>query len=54
MLEHDEVNRTSYQMSLLKVSAPHFPLSLTTNYNQSRLKKRVVMMNAKKSNINTT
>jgi hypothetical protein len=54
MLSEGKVDRTSYQMNLLKVSAPHFPLSLTTNYNQSLLKKRVIMMTAKKSNINTT
>jgi hypothetical protein len=54
LLHQQEVEKTSYQMSLLKVSAPHFPLSLTTNYNQSLLKKRVAMMNAKKSNVHTT
>lgn len=53
MLTQRKVDRTSYQMNLLKVSAPHFPLSLTTNYNQSLLKKRVIMMTAKKSNVNT-
>ncbi|HVW15585.1 MAG TPA: M56 family metallopeptidase [Mucilaginibacter sp.] len=48
-----EVEKESYQMSLLKVSAPHLALSVTTNYNQSLLKKRIVMMNAKRSNIHT-
>jgi len=52
VLDHD-VEKESYQMSLLKVSAPHLALSVTTNYNQSLLKKRIVMMNAKKSNIHT-
>jgi hypothetical protein len=47
------VEKESYQLSLLKVSAPHFSLGLTTNYNQSILQKRIVMMNAKKSNLNT-
>ena len=54
LLNNPEVEKTSYQMSLLKVSAPHFPLSVTTNYNQSLLKKRLVMMNAKRSNVHTT
>ena len=54
LLQDNEVDQTSYQLSLVKVSAPHFPISLTTNYNQSVLKKRLIMMNAKKSNINTT
>ena len=51
VLKHKEIERSSYQLSLLKVSAPHLSLGITTNYNQSLLKKRIVMMNAKKSNI---
>jgi hypothetical protein len=54
LLQNTDVEKTSYQMSLLKVSAPHFPLGVTTNYNQSLLKKRLVMMNAKRSNVHTT
>ncbi|SHL76766.1 M56 family metallopeptidase [Flavobacterium saccharophilum] len=54
MLQQDVVEKESYQFSLLKVAAPQFPLSLTTNYNQSLLKKRIIMMNSKKSNVHTT
>lgn len=54
MLQQNSVEKESYQFSLLKVAAPQFPLSLTTNYNQSLLKKRIIMMNSKKSNVNTT
>ncbi len=54
MLQQETVEKESYQFSLLKVAAPQFPLSLTTNYNQSLLKKRIIMMNSKKSNVNTT
>lgn len=54
MLAHSDIEPESYQMNLVKVSVPHFPVSLTTNYNQSILKKRLVMMNAKKSNVNST
>jgi hypothetical protein len=54
LITQPEMEKTAYQLSLLKVSAPHFPLSLTTNYNQSLLKKRVIMMNAKRSSINAT
>ncbi|MFH7013960.1 M56 family metallopeptidase [Flavobacterium sp. FlaQc-52] len=54
MLEQNTVEKESYQFSLLKVAAPQFPLSLTTNYNQSLLKKRIIMMNSKKSNVHTT
>lgn len=53
VLGHNPVEKESYQMSLLKVSVPHLALSVTTNYNQSLLKKRIVMMNAKRSNIHT-
>ncbi|GAA4337679.1 M56 family metallopeptidase [Flaviaesturariibacter amylovorans] len=53
VLEAGATDAEQYQMSLLRVSAPHFPLSLTTNYNQSLLKKRVLMMNAKRSNLHT-
>ncbi|MBB1192747.1 peptidase M56, BlaR1 [Flavobacterium sp. SOK18b] len=54
MLQQETVEKESYQFSLLKVAAPHFPLSLTTNYNQSLIKKRIIMMNSKKSNVHTT
>ena len=46
--------RESYQMSLLKVSVPQTALSLTTNYNQSILKTRIVMMNKKKSSASSS
>jgi BlaR1 peptidase M56 len=52
-LMQQQIDRESYQLSLVKVSAPHFPLSLTTNYNQSILKKRIAMMNKKRSNLHT-
>jgi hypothetical protein len=54
LVHQQEVEKSTYQLSLLKVSAPHFPLSVTMNYNQSLLKRRVAMMNAKKSNVHTT
>lgn len=53
LVQLEEVDKKGYQLSLVKVSAPHFPLSLTTNYNQSILKKRIAMMNAKRSNLHT-
>ena len=52
-LHQDGIEKESYQLSLLKVSVPHYSLGVTTNYNQSLLKKRIAMMNAKKSNLNT-
>lgn len=53
LVQKEKIEKSNYQMSLLKVSAPHFPLSLTTNYNQSLLKKRIVMMNTKRSSVHT-
>ncbi|OOQ61363.1 M56 family metallopeptidase [Mucilaginibacter pedocola] len=53
VLHHATVERSDYQMNLLKVSVPNLSLRITTNYNQSLLKKRIVMMNAKRSNIHT-
>ncbi len=52
-LIQQKIDKQSYQLSLVKVSAPHLPLSLTTNYNQSILKKRIAMMNTKRSNLHT-
>src|SRR6187455_875169 len=53
LMQKEKVDKQSYQLSLVQVSAPHFPLSLTTNYNQSILKKRIAMMNKKRSNLHT-
>jgi hypothetical protein len=49
VLEHPGVERSAYQLSLLRVSAPHLPFSITNNYNQSLLKRRIVMMNSPQS-----
>jgi len=49
VLQHEDVQQLAYQLSLLRVSAPHLPFSITNNYNQSLLKRRIVMMNSKRS-----
>jgi beta-lactamase regulating signal transducer with metallopeptidase domain len=49
VLEHPDIERLAYQLSLLRVTAPHLPFSITNNYNQSLLKRRIVMMNSQKS-----
>jgi len=49
VLQHEDVEPMAYQLSLLRVSAPHLPFSLTNNYNQSLLKRRIVMMNSQRS-----
>ena len=53
VLRHRDVERSAYQLSLLRVSAPHLPFSITNNYNQSLLKRRIVMMNSKRSSLHT-
>jgi hypothetical protein len=49
VLEHPHIERLAYQLSLLRVTAPHLPFSITNNYNQSLLKRRIVMMNSQHS-----
>ncbi len=47
------MDKKPYQMSLLKVSVSTKPFNLTNSYNNSFLKNRIQMMNAKKSSINS-
>ncbi|WP_159470175.1 M56 family metallopeptidase [Dyadobacter sp. 3J3] len=49
MVEKVQVDKQRYQLNLLQIAVPNRPLSITTNYNQSVLKQRIMMMNAKKS-----
>jgi hypothetical protein len=51
VLNDTDTDRAAYQLSLLKVSVPEYSLRIATNYNQSLLKKRIAMMNAKRSNL---
>lgn len=52
VLKQNTFERADYQMSLLKVSVPNFATNITTNYNRSFLKKRILMMNSKRSGAN--
>jgi beta-lactamase regulating signal transducer with metallopeptidase domain len=51
VIQQHKVAAEDYQMSLLKVSVPNYSMRITTNYNQSLLKRRIMMMNTKRSNI---
>ena len=51
VLHKHNIDFEDYQLSLLKVSVPNLSMNITTNYNQSLLKKRIVMMNSKRSNV---
>jgi ankyrin repeat protein len=50
MLKKTTVEKQDYQMNLLEIATHTKPLSITTNYNQSLIKQRILRMNAKKSN----
>lgn len=45
-----QVEKKGYQLNLLKIASYNKPLTITTNYNQSLIKQRILKMNAKKSN----
>ncbi|HYG40764.1 MAG TPA: M56 family metallopeptidase [Cytophagales bacterium] len=53
LLNKKQVQKDQYQLSLLQIAAPNKPLTITTNYNQSLLKQRILMMNAKKSTLSS-
>lgn len=50
LLDGETVEKEQYQMNLLRIATYSKPLTITTNYNQSLIKQRILMMNAKKSN----
>ena len=50
MLKGETVEKERYQMNLLAIAIDKKPLVITTNYNQSMIKQRILRMNAKKSN----
>ncbi|HVV05832.1 MAG TPA: M56 family metallopeptidase, partial [Puia sp.] len=53
VLRHPGVERAAYQLSLVKVAAPDMSFNITSNYNQSLLKRRIIMMNAQNSSRHT-
>lgn len=50
VLTDETDNKEQYQLNLVKIATYSRPLTLTTNYNQSLIKQRLLKMNAKKSN----
>ncbi len=50
LLNSTTVEPQEYQMNLLGIATQRKPLTLVSNYNQSLIKKRILMMNSKKSN----
>ncbi len=53
LLDCPTVASEEYQMKLLEIATQRRPLALVSNYNQSLIKKRILMMNRKKSNNNS-
>ncbi|MBN8853534.1 MAG: hypothetical protein BGO55_18910 [Sphingobacteriales bacterium 50-39] len=53
VLRYPGVERAAYQLSLVKVAAPDASVNITSNYNQSLLKRRIIMMNAQNSSRHT-
>ncbi|GAB2987395.1 hypothetical protein GCM10027049_29090 [Mucilaginibacter puniceus] len=51
VIDRYDVKQDEYQLNLLKVSVPNYAMTITTNYNQSLLKQRMMMMNARRSNV---
>ena len=43
-----DVEKQNYQLNLVKIACTKKPLSITTNYNQSLIKQRIMKMNIKK------
>jgi ankyrin repeat protein len=50
VIDTKSAEKGSYQMNLLKIATFNKPLTITTNYNQSLIKQRILKMNSKKSN----
>lgn len=49
MLKGKKVEKEQYQMNLLAIATHEKPLAITSNYNQSMIKQRIIRMNTKKS-----
>lgn len=52
LLESNKVASEAYQMNLLNIASLKKTNTLVSNYNQSLIKKRIIMMNRQKSNSN--
>lgn len=53
MIKGEEEASENYQLNLVKIATYTHPLAITTNYNQSLIKQRILKMNTKKSNPNS-
>ncbi|BFP42804.1 hypothetical protein FGF1_36490 [Flavobacteriaceae bacterium GF1] len=53
LVKSPAVETEKYQLNLIEIGVERKPLTIVSNYNQSLIKKRIVMMNKKKSNTNS-
>lgn len=50
LVNNEPEEKEEYQLNLVKIATYTKPLTITTNYNQSLIKQRILKMNTKKSN----
>jgi len=50
LLQDEADIKEIYQLNLVKIACNTSPLAITTNYNQSLIKQRIIRMNSKRSN----
>ncbi len=50
LIQSKTIKPKNYQLSLLEIAVERKPLTIVSNYNQSLIKKRIIMMNKQKSN----
>jgi ankyrin repeat protein len=50
LVRHSSGMKESYQLNLVKIASYSQPMAITTNYNQSLIKQRILKMNNKRSN----
>ena len=50
LINQEEEIKEGYQLNLVKIASHTKPLAITTNYNQSLIKQRILKMNTSRSN----
>ncbi len=53
LLDSQTVESENYQRNLLAIATEKKPLTIVSNYNQSLIKKRIIMMNSRKSDVHS-
>jgi hypothetical protein len=53
IVSHVNIEKTSYQLNLLRISNAQSLFNITSYYNQSQIKNRIIMMNKRKSHFSS-